>query len=116
MSFSVYRWQAADTYAGWPGVEASALALADMAPLLLTPRSCANGKPAPVDHPKWKDGVDQTVAAGLAAHKAAQTKSLDAMLEVTEQLTTACASCHDVFRDVDLKGGERCVVPPSATE
>ena len=38
MVFSVYRWQDADTYAGWEGVENSALALAEMAPMLLTPR------------------------------------------------------------------------------
>src|SRR5262245_39433942 len=49
MSFSVYRWGDSDTYAGWAGVENSALALSEMAPLLLVPRMCANGKPAPVD-------------------------------------------------------------------
>jgi hypothetical protein len=49
MSYSVYRWYDSDTYAGWSGVENSALALAEMAPILLIPRACANGKPAPVD-------------------------------------------------------------------
>src|SRR3972149_4131682 len=50
MVFSVYRWGDTDVYAGWPGVESSALALAEIAPLLLLPgRLCANGLPAPVD-------------------------------------------------------------------
>ena len=35
MVFSVYRWGDSDTYAGWEGVENSALALVEMAPILL---------------------------------------------------------------------------------
>jgi len=110
MSFSVYRWQDADTYAGWDGVENSALALAEMAPLLLVPRMCANGLPAPVDQPDWKAAVDQLVTAGQAAHKAATTKNLDEMLLVSETVVNACSSCHDKYRDVDLEGGTRCQV------
>lgn len=110
MSFSVYRWQDADTYAGWAGVENSALALAEMAPLLLTPRMCANGLPAPVDRPDWKAAVDELVNAGQAAHKAALTKNLDEMLVVSETVVNACSACHDKYRDVDLSGGTRCQV------
>jgi hypothetical protein len=33
------------------------------------------------------------------------------MLETSETLTNACAACHDIYRDVDLSGGERCTVP-----
>lgn len=111
MSFSVYRWEAADTYAGWAGVENSALALAEMAPLLLTPRACANGRPAPVDRDDWKQAVQGLVAAGEEAYKAAMTRNPDAMLNTSETLANACAACHDIYRDVDLEGGERCVVP-----
>ena len=111
MSYSVYRWQDSDTYAGWAGVENSALALSEMAPLLLIPRSCANGKPAQVEREEWKAAVQGLVAAGEAAHKAALTKNLDAVLEVGETISNACAACHDKFRDVDLEGGERCTVP-----
>jgi hypothetical protein len=110
MSFSVYRWETADTYAGWQGVENSALALAEMAPLLLTPRACSNGKPAPVDREDWKAAVQGLVAAGEAAQKAARTRNPDAMLDTSEKLTNACAACHDIYRDVDLAGGERCAV------
>jgi hypothetical protein len=111
MSFSVYRWETDGTYAGWQGVENSALALAEMAPLLLTPRACSNGRPAPVDREDWKQAVQGLVAAGEAAHKAALTRNQDAMVDTGQTLTDACAACHDIYRDVDLKGGERCVVP-----
>lgn len=110
MVFSVYRWQDSDTYAGWEGVENSALALAEIAPILLTPRSCANGLPAPVDQPEWKAAVQGLVAVGEKAHTAAQTKNLDEMLAVGETLANACAACHDKYRDVDLEGGTRCKV------
>ena len=110
MVFSVYRWGDSDTYAGWEGVDNSALALAEMAPLLLTPRSCANGLPAPVAQADWKKAVQGLVAASETAHKAAVARNLDAMLDVGETLSNACASCHDKYRDVDLEGGQRCKV------
>jgi hypothetical protein len=108
MVFSVYRWQDSDTYAGWEGVENSALALAEMAPLLLTPRPCANGLPAPVDQADWKAAVEGLIAAGEAANKAALTKNLDEMAMVSETLVNSCSACHDKYRDVDLEGGTRC--------
>ena len=110
MVFGVYRWGDADTYAGWEGVENSALALAEMSPILLTARPCANGLPAPVDEPDWKAAVQQLATAGEDAYKAAQTKNLDKMTEVSEGLVNSCAACHDKYRDVDLKGGTRCKV------
>jgi hypothetical protein len=110
MVYSVYRWQDSDTYAGWEGVESSALALAEMAPLLRIPRMCANGLPAPVDQPDWMAAVDGLVAAGEAAHKAALTKNLDEMLNVSETVVNSCSACHDKYRDVDLEGGKRCEV------
>lgn len=108
MAFSVYRWGDSDTYAGWDGVTNSALALSEMAPLLLTPRACFNGRPAPVDQADWKAAVQGLVAAGQVAHKAAVAKNMDAMLDVSETVSNACAACHDKYRDVDLSGGERC--------
>jgi hypothetical protein len=110
MSFSVYRWEEADTYAGWAGVENSALALTEMAPILLAPRACSNGRPAPVERDDWKRAVEGVAAAGDVALKAARAKDMDAMLDVSEKLTNACAACHDLYRDVDLSGGERCAV------
>jgi hypothetical protein len=111
MSFSVYRWETADTYAGWAGVENSALALTEMAPILLAPRACSNGKPAPVDREDWKRAVNGLAEVGDIALKAAQAKNMEAMLDVSEKVANACAACHDLYRDVDLSGGERCTVP-----
>ena len=111
MSFSVYRWEEADTYAGWEGVENSALALIEMAPILLVPRACANGKPAPVERDDWKRAVDGLATTGEVALKAARARNMDAMLDVGEKLANACAACHDLYRDVDLSGGERCTLP-----
>ena len=110
MVCSVDRWGDSDTYAGWEGVENSALALAEMAPILLTPRLCANGIPAPVMQSGWKKAVEGLVLAGEKAHKAALTRNIDAMLDVGETLSNACAACHDKYRDVDLEGGTRCKV------
>jgi|SRR5215203_2015744 len=108
MVYSVYRWQDSDTYAGWEGVENSALALSEMAPLLLMPRKCANGLDAPVNQPDWRAAVEGLVSAGEAAHQAALTKNLDEMLNVSETLVNSCSACHDKYRDVDLEGGTRC--------
>ena len=110
MSYSVYRWVDADTYAGWSGVENSALAISEMAPLLLTPRACANGKPAPVDRDDWKKAVQGLVTTGEDLYKTTKLKNLDAMLDASEKLANACAACHDIYRDVDLEGGERCTI------
>lgn len=111
MSFSVYRWGDSDTYAGWAGVENSALALAEMAPILLTPRACSNGNPAPVDRDDWKKAVEGLAKAADEIYAAAHSKNMDGMLQVSETLSNACAACHDVYRDVDLSGGERCTIP-----
>jgi hypothetical protein len=111
MSFSVYRWGDSDVYAGWAGVENSALALAEMAPLLLLPRACANGNPAPVDREDWQTAVEGLIAAGEAGYAAARSRNQDEMIEFSETLTNACAACHGRYRDVDLEGGERCMAP-----
>ena len=111
MAFSVYRWGDSDTYAGWDGVENSALALAEMAPILLTPRACANGKPAPVDREDWKKAVDGLVTVGEQVAAAARAKNVDQMVSLSENVSNACAACHDIYRDVDLNGGVRCSVP-----
>ena len=35
----------------------------------------------------------------MSAYKAAQTKSQDKMIEISETLSTACAGCHRKWRD-----------------
>jgi cytochrome c553 len=51
----------------------------------------------------------------LAALKAAQSKSKDAMIEVSGTVADACAMCHEVYRDRGPAGSpERCTAAPSA--
>ena len=112
MAYGVYRFGDTDVYAKWAGVESSALALSEVAGLLLVPgRLCANGLPAPVEREDWKKYSLDLVEVGEAAYKAAQTKNMDAMLDISEKITIACAACHDVYRDIDQEGKMRCTVP-----
>ncbi len=96
-------------YGGWQAVETSALALAETANLLMVPgRLCQNGRPAPTDREDYKKFTQGLVDAGMAAYKAAQSKNLEAMVEVTGTVADACAACHEVYRDkpTDM---ERCM-------
>jgi hypothetical protein len=86
-------------YSGWPAIENSGLALAEVANLLTVPRVCSNGKPAPVQNADWQKFVQGLRAAGLEAYQAAQTKKTDAFLDVADHMTTACSNCHDVYRE-----------------
>ena len=55
----------------------------------------------------YRKAAEGLVAAGQAAYKAAQSKSMDAMLEVSETVATACANCHEPYRDFDDQS-QRC--------
>ena len=98
------------TYGGWQAVENAGLALAEAANLVVLPgRLCSNGKPAPVQRADWVKYTQGLRDAGMAAYKAAQSKSEDAMVDVSGKVADACASCHDVYRE--KKGGvaDRCL-------
>ena len=105
--------QFANVYAGWPVVESSAVALAEAANLIVLPgRVCSNGKPVPVEREDFRKFAQGLREAGLAALKAAQSKSQDAMVDVSGTVAEACAACHEVYRDVGPAGGpQRCSVP-----
>jgi hypothetical protein len=89
----------ASTYGGWEAVSNSALALTESARLLEIPRACSNKKAAPIQDATWKKGLTELRAAGLAAYKAAQAKNQDGILDAADKITTACATCHDKFRE-----------------
>jgi hypothetical protein len=98
------------TYGGWLAVENAGLALAEAANLVALPgRMCSNGKPAPIQRADWVKDTQALRDAGLAAYKAAQSKSQDAMVDVAGKVADACSSCHDVYRE--KKGGipDRCL-------
>jgi hypothetical protein len=102
----------ANIYTGWPLVEHSALALAETANLIMLPgRLCENGKPVPIDREDYRKAAQMLVDAGLAAHKAALSKSQEQMIEVSNTVAEACAACHEVYRDKE-NNADRCTPPP----
>jgi hypothetical protein len=64
-------------------------------------RLCENGKPVPVHEETYRKAAQGLVEAGKAAYKAAQSKSQDAIIEVSDTVATACANCHEPYRDFD---------------
>ncbi len=102
----------ASVYGGWEAIENSGIALAEAANLLTIPgRTCANGKPVPVQNADWQRFVQGLRDAGMASYKAAQTKDMDKMLDAADTLTNACSDCHDVYREkTEQRGGDaaRC--------
>ena len=97
--FSWTTW-GAGIYTGWQIVDYAALALAESAPLLLTPgRRCQNGRPVPVDRPDWIKFTQELAEVGRAAYRVSQTRNQEAVGDFTSQLADACAHCHQVYRD-----------------
>jgi S-disulfanyl-L-cysteine oxidoreductase SoxD len=101
----------AGIYSGWEIVDYAALALAESAPLMLTPgRRCENGRRVPVEEADWIKFSVELAEAGKAAYKAAQTRKQEAVSEVTDVVATACSHCHEAYRD---KPGRRTATDPS---
>ena len=95
----------AGTYGGWEAVENASMALAEAANLVALPgRSCANGKPVPLNDPTFQKGLAALRDVAALSYKAAQDKKLDAFLDVADKVTMACATCHDVYRDIVVDG------------
>ena len=98
-SFGWADW-GAGIYSGWELVDYAAIALAESAPLLLTPdRRCENGKPVPVEREDWVKYTAELAEAGRAAYRASQSRNRDAVIEVTNQIADACLLCHEAYRD-----------------
>jgi mono/diheme cytochrome c family protein len=97
--FSWVDW-GAGIYPPWELVDYAALALADSSPLMLTPgRRCENGKPVPVDDPRWIKFTQELYDAGIAAYKASQTRNQETVSDATNVIADACLHCHEVYRD-----------------
>jgi hypothetical protein len=100
-------------YYGWQAVDQAALAIVETTPLFLLPgRRCENGRPVPVERADWKQYTSSLVDAGRAAYRASQSRNVDTMNKVAEQLNEACAACHKVYRDGaregNSSGASRC--------
>ena len=89
-----------DLYSGWDIVDYAAIALAESAPLMLTPgRRCENGQPVPVDDPDWIRFTKEMAEVGRAAYRASQTRNQEKVSDITGDIADACLHCHQVFRD-----------------
>jgi hypothetical protein len=98
----------ASQYGRWEAVENNALALVEVANLLTLPgRKCSNGLDVPLKNADWAKFVQQLRDAGMTAYAAAQTKNQDKMTDAAGVLTTACANCHNKYRD-RRKLADRC--------
>jgi hypothetical protein len=87
-------------YGQWIAVENSALALAEVANLLMAPgRKCSNGLDIPLKDPNWPKFVQGLRDAGMEVYKAAQSKNQDNILMAADTMTTACSNCHDKWRE-----------------
>src|SRR5688572_25855732 len=98
-------WSAGRSAVGWACIGAfvgavslvvqAALALIETSPLFLLPgRRCENGRPAPVGRADWQQYTAALVEAGRAAYKASQSRNIDAVIKVAEQLSATCDNCH----------------------
>ncbi|MBZ5579299.1 MAG: cytochrome c [Acidobacteriia bacterium] len=84
----------------WEAVENSALAISEVANLLTLPgRKCSNGLDVPVKNADWDKFVQQLRDAGMTAYAAAKTKDQDKMTDAAGVMTTACANCHNKYRE-----------------
>jgi cytochrome c2 len=94
-----------ELYSGWEVVDYAAIALADSAPLMLTPgRRCENGKPVPVNDPDWIRFTKQMAEVGRATYRTSQTRNQEKVSDITSDLADACFQCHRVFRDKIRRG------------
>ena len=66
--------------------------------------------PVPVERADFVKFAQGLRDAGMAAYEVAQTRDLEKMAEVTNQVADACAFCHEVYRDKGPVGSpDRCV-------
>jgi len=90
----------ASAYGKWEAIENSGLALSEVANLLMLPgRKCANGRDVPIKNADWPKFVQGLRDAGVVVYKAAQTKNQDKIVDAADVMTTACANCHDKYRE-----------------
>jgi hypothetical protein len=88
------------SFGKWQAVENAALALSESANLLSIPgRKCQNGRDVPINNPDWPMLVQGLRDAGATVYKAAQSKNQDNIVMAAESMTTACAACHDKYRE-----------------
>jgi len=102
-------------YAGWDDVDYAAAALAEATPMLLTPgRTCANGKPVPVDRADWIKYTKDMLDVARKSYAAAKARNQEMVSDLTGDMSDACLACHRVFRDRRPPGAGRGAPAPVA--
>jgi hypothetical protein len=97
--FDWVQW-GSNLYSGWEDVDYAAAALAEATPLLLTPgRTCANGKPVPVERADWIKYTKDMLDVARKSYAAAKARNQEAVSDLTGDMSDACLACHRVFRD-----------------
>jgi hypothetical protein len=100
----------ANVYNGWQMVQAAAASLDEVADVILKPRPCFNGKPAPVANADFKKFAAYLKTVARQARAAADKKDRDKLMDIDNDLSDACANCHEVYRDAgDEMSPARCV-------
>ena len=100
----------ANIYTGWPLVETAAIALAESAQLIaMEGRLCQNGKPVPLADDAFMQYTRELADVGRRAYAVAQTKDLEAMSEMTNEVAGACENCHAEYRRYPEEN--RCTAP-----
>lgn len=98
-----------NTYGKWEAVENAGLAISEAANLLLIPgRKCSNGRDVPLKNADWAKLVQGVREAGQKVYAAAQTKNQEKIVDAADVMTTACANCHDKYREKATRA-ERCI-------
>jgi hypothetical protein len=102
-----------NAYGGWEVVENAAVALTDGVDLILTPgRLCQNGKPVPVRQADFQKFARDMRTAGLDVLQAARAKNQEKVSDATNNLSDACSSCHEIYRDKGpADSAARCTPP-----
>ncbi len=87
-------------YTGWPTVDNAAVALAEVAKLIMVPgRLCENGEPVPVEQDNWIQYARGLEEAGIKALALSRSRNMEAVAEVNNDIFEACSNCHSVYRD-----------------
>jgi hypothetical protein len=88
------------TYGKWEAVENAGLAMSEAANLLTLPgRKCGNGRAVPTRNADWAKFVQGVREAGLKAYEAGKSKDQDKVVDAADVVATACANCHDKYRE-----------------
>src|SRR5579863_235404 len=91
----------------WEAVENSALAITELADLLMRPgQKCSNGLDVPVSNADWARFVQGLRDAGMTAYAAAQTRNGDKIIDAAGVMSIACQNCHVKYRERRLS--DRC--------